>query len=357
MQTPMILTSLLCLAALSAPSSAATLRVPSDYPTIQGAVDAAAPGDVVLVSAGTYAPFLIASKNDITVRGDGRAVILAAGSESGIGVGLALGIRLEKLTVRNADEHGISVFLGEVSVTRCKIEGAGRNGILLITAAGSRLHNNRIQDTGEDGIHVRSGNVTLTKNRITRTGGSGAVVLGDGCTLTQNEVSVCGAYGLQVGEVSQIVTGSLVQKNQVSRARDGGIMLLGGGHSNSVLGNQVSRLDHTALFIGVPATWLDRNRATRVGRGIYISQWDCVVTKNLIKRASDDGLCLFDFAVRTQVERNRIRKSGSDGIEVFSADNRFVRNLALQSGDYDLNDHLGAGSNTYIDNTFGSTSP
>ena len=44
---------LLCLL-LAPPAPAATIRVPTDQPTIQAAIDVAVTGDVVLVAAGTY---------------------------------------------------------------------------------------------------------------------------------------------------------------------------------------------------------------------------------------------------------------------------------------------------------------
>ena len=71
--TELLLRALL-LAALgltAAGASAATLRVPADQPTIQAAVDAAAPGDLVLVSAGDYFESVtIAGRSDLRIESE-----------------------------------------------------------------------------------------------------------------------------------------------------------------------------------------------------------------------------------------------------------------------------------------------
>jgi parallel beta-helix repeat protein len=51
-------------------ASLATIVVPRDFPTIQAAVDAAAPGDTVNVKAGTYTEEIVISK-DLNLRGAG----------------------------------------------------------------------------------------------------------------------------------------------------------------------------------------------------------------------------------------------------------------------------------------------
>ena len=79
------------LAASAAAARADTLKVPSDdFPTIQGAVDAAVEGDVILVAAGVYAETVnIVERTGITLKGKGfptiqpGAAVSAAGGSSG----------------------------------------------------------------------------------------------------------------------------------------------------------------------------------------------------------------------------------------------------------------------------------
>jgi nitrous oxidase accessory protein NosD len=78
----MRLTVALLLACLAASPRADTLDVPAGYATIQAAIDAAAPGDVVAVAPGTYAEAVVLPAFALTLRATGGArvtVIDAAG--------------------------------------------------------------------------------------------------------------------------------------------------------------------------------------------------------------------------------------------------------------------------------------
>src|SRR6266508_3777653 len=121
--------------ALPAPALAGGDRVIRVTTTIQAAVDAAMPGDTVLVPPGTYRESVLIDKSDLTLRGSRGAEIDAHGFTNGITVGtgeetpgpdgfpvcppLALrNVTVEGLTIRNAEDNGI--FVGndtEVTVT------------------------------------------------------------------------------------------------------------------------------------------------------------------------------------------------------------------------------------------------
>lgn len=60
-------------------ASGAVLRVPDDYPTIQAAVDAAEPGDLVLIAPGVYREGVVVQTEDIVIRGLDRNEVIIDG--------------------------------------------------------------------------------------------------------------------------------------------------------------------------------------------------------------------------------------------------------------------------------------
>ncbi len=75
------------LVAFPAPALAGGHRVIRVTTTIQAAVDAAMPGDTVVVPPGTYRESVLIDKSDLTVRGSRGAIIDAQGFTNGIRVG------------------------------------------------------------------------------------------------------------------------------------------------------------------------------------------------------------------------------------------------------------------------------
>ncbi|HSJ35252.1 MAG TPA: right-handed parallel beta-helix repeat-containing protein [Acidimicrobiia bacterium] len=89
--------------------SGATRRVPSDYPTIQAAVDSADPGDLVLIASGVYREEVQVSTPGLILRGEDRNEVVIDGEfvrPNGIIV-FADGVVVENLTLANATENGV----------------------------------------------------------------------------------------------------------------------------------------------------------------------------------------------------------------------------------------------------------
>ena len=115
--------ALLGLAGVASPAAALAGRTIVVTTTIQAAVDAAQPGDTILVPAGTYHESVLITKSDLTIAGSRAAILDAAGFRTGIRVGsgsisrsgpaptcppLAVqGFTLRGLTVKHAGFSGV----------------------------------------------------------------------------------------------------------------------------------------------------------------------------------------------------------------------------------------------------------
>lgn len=109
--------------------SGTTRNVPSDYPTIQAAVDAASPGDLVLIDEGVYREAVDVRTPGLTIRGVDRNEVIIDGEferPNGIQVLFTDGVAVENLTTMNHTLNG--VFWSGVRGYRASYVTAVNNG-------------------------------------------------------------------------------------------------------------------------------------------------------------------------------------------------------------------------------------
>jgi hypothetical protein len=86
-----------------------TLNVPDDFATIQEAVDAAAPGALILVKPGTYQEAVQVTTDNLTIRGLDRNEVVLDGNfelDNGIRILGAKGVAVENMTAMNYTHNG-----------------------------------------------------------------------------------------------------------------------------------------------------------------------------------------------------------------------------------------------------------
>lgn len=174
-------------------SKAATIRVPSDYKTIQESINNASPGDTVAVSEGTYIENITITKPLVlkSDKGAGATTLKASAAQDPV------------IKLVNADGASITGFT---------IAGSRAAGILLNRSSNSKITENKIVNNGY-GIFIGSSQNNLVADN----------------TTNKNEL-----YGIYV----ESSTGNIIEKNTSVANADKGIFL-NGSNTNKITGNEV----------------------------------------------------------------------------------------------------------------------
>ncbi len=149
-----VILSLAIPASSPAKAAAATIYVPDDYSTIQAAIDAATPGDTIIVRGGIYCENVVINKS-LYLEAENRTAIID-GNRSGDAVRVTVSnVVIRGFTVQNAEWAGIRLDWDSNSNTI--IDNVMRNngsGIVLQDSSKNRITNNSIENNIWNGIHL-----------------------------------------------------------------------------------------------------------------------------------------------------------------------------------------------------------
>lgn len=140
-------------------ASANTIYVPTNYSTIQQAIDAASPGDTVFVYNGTYYENLVIKKDNLMLMGENRDTTVIDGSGSGDVVYVSVDcVNISEFTLRNSGSHvdypeydaGIELrSSNKNTITNCNILTSGSRvgiGIYLFNSSNNKISNCNISN-------------------------------------------------------------------------------------------------------------------------------------------------------------------------------------------------------------------
>jgi parallel beta-helix repeat protein len=345
------------------------------FHTIASALQAACPGDTVLIHPGVYQEAVDINKNGITLRGVNRSAIIQAplsltsNDYALVWVDGATGVTVRNLTVEGP-------FNGTPSDVNGLLLGL-HAGIFVSNGGSATITNNLVTDIRDNppntvvddgfGILVGSNNQVLNTtgtaviegNTVANYGQAGIDVAKAGCSATIRNNVVTGLspdlanqYLAQIGiEIqpggSATIQGNTVTQNALISQNSAGIYI-NTAATASVSNNTVSG-NTTGIFVfSTPGTSITGNTVTsNVNDGILLnSSSTAVLVANNSSQNGGNGISLFD-STADQIALNRTLNNVGDGIFVdgTSTGTFFVANVALGNGHLDAED-LSAGSGT-----------
>ena len=278
-------------AAILAPTNAALAKNIKVTTTIQAAVDAASPGDTVVVPPGTYHEGVLVTTSGLTIQGSKAAVLDASGHAYGIDVETAApgdppvfpgcpdlsihGFTLEGLTIQNADDTG--VFLRGVD--------------------GFRLTGTRYVDNEEYGAFPRCSRDGLIDHNSGGGGEDATVYVGvdDNITVENNNLT-----NSVIGIELENTLNTKVRNNHVSGNVAGIFVIVLPGlprtsTDNAVIENNVVKDNNLPNPFPIPPPFFDDLQLLPSGTGILNVGGDGIIIRNNVVTGNDTvGIGMID---------------------------------------------------------------
>jgi parallel beta-helix repeat protein len=301
--------------ALAIPALAKTIEVPKDYQTIQAAINAAQPGDLILIAPGIYKENLTIRKS-IELRGADVGVIVdgsRARNTPTILIQRTRDVVIQNLEITGG-RRGIQVERSrDVIIKNNLIQKNRRQGILVTdNSQGTQIIENKIFDTAPDEGNVLGNGIILNgdknaqvlKNFIARSAWSGLRLLSavahiEGNTFEENQY-----YGIEIWpnwvDSPDVPSQATVLDNALKGNVRAGIFIT--EESIAVIEN--NQILDTA-----------RDKDNQYGHGVWVADGAQVsLTGNVV--AGSQGHGLFIESGRVALKANRITASGRCGIFV-----------------------------------------
>ncbi len=337
------------------------IRVPADYPTIKQALDAATPGDTIIVSEGTYAEGEIwVTKSNLTLTAEGNVVVDGQGTARWVFyVQGAKNVTIEGFTVMNSSPGYLEAGICLDHASNCTIENNtatnnGYGGIFLYYSSHNDLVNNTASFNEGHGIRLdTSPNNTLIGNVANDNFFSGiSVSVSHENTLVNNTAIHNNYSGISV--ISS--NGNMVVGNVAINNTGGGISLGGNGAStlsgNNMTGNRYNfyaggdlrgnEVDSSNLVDGKRVYYLKNQHDLTIDPSTFpdlgylaLINSTRMTVRNITTTKNSEGV-LFAYVTNSTIE-NVNASHNRFGINLLSSQrNTVTRNVAAMNTDWGI---------------------
>jgi parallel beta-helix repeat protein len=225
-------------------SKPVTIIIPDNYQTIQQAINAASPGDTILVRPGVYAENIIVDVDNLTIAStNGPLVTIVDGARATVFSILASSVEIGGFTVFN-EFGGIGIDMSSSSndtlknniiAGRNSTSGLGYAGILFDYSNHNSIVNNTVCNY-DRGIQTLGGSEynLIKNNRIQGVYAAVLLMQSSGNQIISNNMTA-GSHGMWIGGSSH----NKIIGNNISTCGDRSIMLKN-AHFNSICRNIIS---------------------------------------------------------------------------------------------------------------------
>jgi hypothetical protein len=313
------------------------LEVPGEVATIQGAVDAAKPGDLVLIAPGTYNEAVNVTTDNLTIRGLDRNTVVLDGNfelDNGIRVLGAKGVAVENMTATNYTSNGF-FWTGSEGYRGSYLTAyrTGDYGVYAFDSVKGQLDHIYAAGSPDAGVYIGQcfpcdaviDQIVSEHNGLGYSGtNSGGNLLIINSTFRNNRAGIVpnsGSYELCYPERQTTIIGNVVHSNNqpdtpaidVALLAMGNGILSAGGVQNVVERNLV--FDHDKSGIGlVPFLEEDPNDDMPA-----VDEWDMPCSEAKQQPVSDPGGALLWDSQQNRIVGNVLEDNRVADILVASA--------------------------------------